>query len=113
MKLFSEAEPSWFGFFMPMLLALGLVNCQPTTSLPSPTRVSSSKLSKKTSNPDPSLSSYLGLSKPEAFSKAQRMNLQSRVTREDGKSYAITKNLRPNRINFELDAGRVTSAKKF
>jgi hypothetical protein len=41
------------------------------------------------------------------------MGLRSRVVRDDFERFPITKDLRQNRINFEIDKGRVTSAKIF
>lgn len=57
--------------------------------------------------------SYLGLSKTAAASKAKEMGLRSRIVRDGFERYPITKDLRRDRINFELDKGLVTSAKIF
>ncbi|GHC53781.1 hypothetical protein GCM10007100_20070 [Roseibacillus persicicus] len=57
--------------------------------------------------------SFLGLTKKEAMSKARELKLKPRIVREDMERFRMTKDLRSDRINFELDNGEVTSAKIF
>lgn len=57
--------------------------------------------------------SYIGLSEDEAVDKAQNRNAPYRVVRRDAESLPITHDLRPNRLNFEIDNGIVTKASKY
>ncbi|MDQ8190754.1 hypothetical protein [Roseibacillus persicicus] len=47
------------------------------------------------------------------MSKARELKLKPRIVREDMERFRMTKDLRSDRINFELDNGEVTSAKIF
>jgi len=68
---------------------------------------------KKKTRSDGPTRSYLGLSKKAATAKASEMGLRSRVVRDGFERYPITKDMRADRINFEIDKGVVTSAKIF
>lgn len=68
---------------------------------------------KVTTRNDGPTRSFLGLSKKDALSKAEQMKLKPRIVREDMERFPMTKDLRADRINFELDKGEVTSAKIF
>lgn len=57
--------------------------------------------------------SYLGLTQKEAMTKAESMGLRSRIVRNGFERYPMTKDLRADRINFEIDKEIVTSAKIF
>lgn len=50
---------------------------------------------------------FLGLSKDEAMAVAQREGRRARVVREEGVPRAITKDYRPQRVNFEVEQGLV------
>ncbi|MDP0491702.1 MAG: proteinase inhibitor I78 [Verrucomicrobiota bacterium JB023] len=62
---------------------------------------------------DRSLSSYQGLPIEEAEMMAKSAGLQTRIVRDGREHFIITKDIRPDRINFEIDGGRVTSAEKY
>ncbi|MGJ8725072.1 MAG: hypothetical protein ACSHYB_10990 [Roseibacillus sp.] len=68
---------------------------------------------KKTSRKDGPTRSYLGLTKKEAVVKAREMGLRSRIVRDEFERFPMTKDLRADRINFEIDKGLVTVAKMF
>lgn len=108
MKIFSKAGPNWSGFFLVFFLLFGLVltSCQTESEPDKP-------LFKKASRTDGPTRSYLGLTKEKAVAKARRMGLRSRIVRDDFERFRITKDLRTDRINFEIDKGFVTAAKIF
>ncbi|MBK1832529.1 hypothetical protein [Roseibacillus ishigakijimensis] len=105
MKTFKEAGPLRSGFFASLLLATTILNqlsCQNQQgplNHPQPNQ-----------RDRPASHSFLGLTEQEANSRAQQLGLQARVTRRDGQSFIITKELRPDRINFEIDRNQVTKA---
>jgi len=51
-----------------------------------------------------------GLTREQAEAAAEAAGYTVRVTREDDESYAMTMDYRTDRINIELDGGRVTRA---
>jgi len=55
---------------------------------------------------------YLGLSKDAAIAKAEAAGLRWRIVKEDGKSYHVTKDFRPERLNFDLESGIITRVTK-
>jgi len=70
----------------------------------------SSSGSKQSTTPDTSAQSYVGLTKSEAIAKAKATNTPSRITREDKEIFPVTQDFVENRINFEIDNGKVTKA---
>ena len=63
------------------------------------------------SHPMPS-PQYIGLSKEAASAKAEAAGLRWRVVKEDGKIYRVTKDFRPERLNFDVEHGIVTRVSK-
>ena len=55
-------------------------------------------------------STYVGLTKRAAIARADAAGVPWRVTREDDEEFAVTQDYNPERVNFEIDDGRVTSA---
>lgn len=55
---------------------------------------------------------YLGLSKATALSKAKEAKLKARIVKEDGKLFMVTKDYRPDRLNFTIESGKVTRVTK-
>lgn len=53
---------------------------------------------------------YLGLSKDDAIGRAESEGRMWRIASEDGEQFILTMDYRPNRINFEVEAGFVTLA---
>ncbi len=53
---------------------------------------------------------YVGLTKKAAIAKAEAAGRPWRIAREDGESFLLTQDYNPNRVNFEIDKGTVTSA---
>ncbi len=111
MNVFSKAGLLWSGFLVSGIAVVGsiLSSCQtadPPTFAPTPVK----RVTRLTNGPT---RSYLGLTSEKAQAKAKQMGLRSRIVREDGKQFIITKDLRQDRINFEVDKGRVTLAKIF
>lgn len=53
---------------------------------------------------------YIGLPKKDAIARAKADDRVWRVTREDDETYPTTLDYDPDRLNFEIDDGRVTKA---
>lgn len=51
---------------------------------------------------------YIGLSKKEAFEKAKSEGFIFRVMKEDGVSFFGTAEFRMDRLNFEVEKGKIT-----
>ena len=51
---------------------------------------------------------YLGLTKGDAFAKASVDDFACRVIRENGRSFPVTMDYNPDRLNFVITNGRVT-----
>lgn len=63
----------------------------------------------KSASPD----GYIGLTESQAIDWATNNGLEYRVTRRDTESLPITDDFRNDRVNFELDNGKVTKASRF
>jgi hypothetical protein len=59
---------------------------------------------------DASASAYVWLTKKAATTKADAAGTTWRITREDGESFPVTLDYNPERLNFEIDDGKVTQA---
>jgi len=59
---------------------------------------------------DAAAKAYVGLSKKDAIAKAKADGRVWRITREDGEYFPATMDYDPERLNFEIDKGKVTSA---
>lgn len=53
---------------------------------------------------------YLGLSKDDAIGRAESEGRMWRIASEDGEQFALTMDYRPDRINFDIEAGFVAFA---
>lgn len=53
---------------------------------------------------------YVGLTKKAAIAKAAASDTPWRITREDDELFLVTQDYNPERLNFEIDDGRVTEA---
>lgn len=53
---------------------------------------------------------YLGLSEPQATAIAEDAGYRVRVTAREGNHFAVTRDLREDRMNFELSAHQVVRA---
>lgn len=58
---------------------------------------------------DNDFAEYVGLSVEEAQTKAEQDGRPSRVVRVDGEDLAVTMDFIENRLNFEVENGRVTA----
>lgn len=54
--------------------------------------------------------SVVGMSKDEALAELKRRGLSARITREEGKSFMCTADVRFNRMNLTIEGGKVTRA---
>ena len=55
-------------------------------------------------------SDYVGLTKAAAIAKAESQGRPWRITREDGQTFPGTADYNPQRVQFEIDNGKVTKA---
>ncbi|MGJ8697465.1 MAG: hypothetical protein ACSHYF_14200 [Verrucomicrobiaceae bacterium] len=53
-------------------------------------------------------SPYIGLTKEAAMLRAKKEGKRARVVSEDGRQSMVTKDYRPDRLNFTIEAGKVT-----
>lgn len=56
----------------------------------------------------PTPSSFVGLPLEEAEAKAKAADLPHRVIRKDGEEFPVTRDYRPERLNFTVENGIVT-----
>ena len=63
----------------------------------------------KTTGPN----SYIGLTESQAIERAYSRDIEVRIIRRDSESLPITDDYRSNRINFEIDNGKVTKAERY
>lgn len=61
---------------------------------------------------DPFDTAYLGLDQNAATTKADALGLQWRIVRIDDRWAKVTKDHRPERLNFEIDDGLVARVTK-
>ena len=66
--------------------------------------------SKHSASSDTSAESYVGLTKKEAIAKAEASDTPWRILREDKETFMATQDVLENRVNFEIDNGKVTKA---
>ena len=66
--------------------------------------------SKQSTTSDTSAQSYVGLTKKEAIAKAEASDTPWRILREDKETFMATQDYLENRVNFEIDNGKVTKA---
>lgn len=57
---------------------------------------------------DAAAKAYVGLSKQDAIAKAKADDRVWRITREDDEQFPTTMDYAPDRLNFEIDDGKVT-----
>ena len=57
----------------------------------------------------PTPSSFVGLTEEEANAKAIKADLPHRVINRDGQSLPVTRDYRPERLNFTIENGKVTA----
>ncbi|MDA7514508.1 hypothetical protein N8513_00755 [bacterium] len=51
---------------------------------------------------------YVGMEKKRAIQRAQKSGNRFRIIEEDGKRMRVTKDYRPERLNFTIQSGKVT-----
>ena len=65
---------------------------------------------KQSTTSDTSTQSYVGLTKQAAIAKVKATDTPWRITREDQEVFMVTQDYNPERVNFEIDHGKVTKA---
>ena len=89
-------------FCLPLLVA----SCQPkhsSDSSPAPESTND-----KAASAVPSPESFVGLELKAAQEKANKADLPHRVIHEDGKDFPVTRDYRPERLNFTVEKGIIT-----
>jgi hypothetical protein len=91
-----------------VVAALALASCGGDTG----SSVSSRDNSKETSTSmgPGKASDYVGLTKSAAIAKAKSQGRPWRIGREDGEVFPGTLDYNPERVTFEIDNGKVTTA---
>lgn len=87
--------------FIPFLA----VACQPRNS-PGPPSPDSAEKQPTDSIPTPD--SFVGMTLRDAEAKAEKADLPHRVVRKDGEDFPVTRDYRPERLNFTVEKGVVT-----
>ena len=92
--------------------AVAMTACGDDSNSSSPAKDSSLKdPSKETTTLGPGKESdYVGLTKSAAIAKAKSQGRPWRITREDGEVFPGTLDYNPDRVQFEIDNGKVTKA---
>ncbi|RYD66016.1 MAG: hypothetical protein EOP83_06085 [Verrucomicrobiaceae bacterium] len=88
-----------------LLLTLLAAACQPKNT-PQPPPPESAE--KQPSDAVPTPESFVGLTLQEAEAKAKEADLPHRVVRNDGEDFPVTRDYRPERLNFTVEKGVVT-----
>jgi len=89
---------------------LGLVACQ-QESKPAPEDPAPAP-GKEASTPLDDSDSYLGLALEAASARAEQAGIRWRVVEEDGQGKPVTKDYRPDRLNFSVASGKVIRVTK-
>ncbi|MBX3740816.1 MAG: hypothetical protein KF712_07495 [Akkermansiaceae bacterium] len=89
--------------FLP--LALLTAACQPKNA-PDPPPPDAAE--KQPSDAVPTPDSFVGLTLEAAEAKAKEADLPCRVVRKDGEDFPVTRDYRPERLNFTVEKGVVT-----
>jgi hypothetical protein len=93
----------------PILLApLCFAACQPKQDPEPPPQVESPAETPQ-SGEIPTPSSFIGLTEGEAAAKATKADLPHRVVQRDGQSLPVTRDYRPERLNFTIENDKVTA----
>jgi len=91
---------------LPGLLGLlAIASCQPK---PSPEKGNPEPAAEEASDGVPKPESFVGLKLEEAEARAKEADLPFRVVRKDGEDFPVTRDYRPERLNFTVENGVVT-----
>jgi hypothetical protein len=90
-------------------VCLGLAACQQQESKPAPKPPPPPA---KTSDDPKDAGSYLGMAVEEAGARADKAGIRWRVIEEDGQGRPVTKDHRPDRLNFAVAAGKIIRVTK-
>ena len=89
-----------------LCLPVALAACQPKHSPETPKPAEPAETQPSGEVPTPS--SFVGLTLEEAEAKATKADLPHRVIKRDGQSLPVTRDYRPERLNFTVENGKVT-----
>lgn len=97
---------------LPFLACLTLAACQQRDAKPPESAPPPPPPPAKVS-PDPAdAASYVGMTVEEASSRADKAGIRWRIVEEDGQSRPVTKDFRPDRLNFAVAAGKIIRVTK-
>jgi len=91
-----------------LLTSFCFVGCQPKQE-PKPPSHSETPVENPQSGEIPTPSSFIGLTEEQASAKATKADLPHRVIMRDGQSLPVTRDYRPERLNFTIENGKVTA----
>jgi hypothetical protein len=100
---------------LPIAVCLSLAACQQQESKPqgeSPSRAPQSSPPAKVNDDPADADSYLGMTTEEAGARADKAGIRWRVVEEDGQGRPVTKDHRPDRLNFAVAAGKIIRVTK-
>ncbi len=88
-------------------VCLSLAACQQRESKPAP------ESPPEPATADPAdVGSYLGMTVEEAGARADKAGIRWRIIEEDGQGRPVTKDHRPDRLNFAVAAGKIIRVTK-
>ena len=94
-------------FFIPCLLAaFAFSGCKESSEKPNPGDVEPIR------QVDGTDADFKGLSEADAAALAEKRQLKHRVVERDGKPLPATRDMRPDRVNFTVTAGKVTKVSR-
>ena len=91
-----------------ILLPFLIVACQPKHSPNPPNSESTEAAETQDAAAKPTPESFVGLELKAAQEKADKADLPHRVVHQDGKDFPVTRDYRPERLNFTVEKGIVT-----
>ena len=94
--------------FAVIFCPLALLACQPKHS-PENDHKSSNAAEKQPSSAVPTPDSFIGLTLEAAAEKATKADLPHRVVNRDGEDLPVTRDYRPERLNFTVEKGIIKS----
>jgi hypothetical protein len=92
--------------------SLAVISCQQQSSEPAPEK-NPPAAEKPTTPADPAdANSYLGMTLEAASARADKAGIRWRIVEEDGKPRLVTKDYRPDRLNFAVEKGKIIRVNK-
>ena len=92
--------------------SLAVISCQQRSSEPAPEK--DPPAAEKPPDPaDPAdANSYIGMTLADGSARAEKAGIRWRVVEEDGQARPVTKDYRPDRLNFVVEKGKIIRVNK-